>query len=1491
MRFNLGTGNDMVTFTGEFGNNVITSESLVDVDGNAVQSDTLNFKEYSIKDGTLKVEVDPEDANSIKFTAYGEDGSVKGTVIYQDAINNDYSSRKIYINDADGENQLIVEDSYKAAKAKDSSNTQQSVYNDQIGASPIYITNSSGEIKLYVSGNMNYNYVQADENTTMAYVGDTEIYRENYKDYYTSAVADVVTSLGETDDQYTIRFTDNTNATITDMGGNDTLYLYYTSNSDFWNQSQEIRLFFDVDYKGNVSDSLNIVHADKLLTEDAQNVANLLKGEHTMTGVITVNGDIETIETRDKTSHWLTSENNINVTKWKEKITENIKNWLVMNDYKDVGSALATGNKAVISAVLNFYNMTYAEATGKGNTSVSILSDKASMNAALMSGTQGADIVNIPNNLDKDLYVNTFDDSDSVTGTIDDAVINTGLGNDSVDITGKNNHITGAAGNDSMKVTAGDNDTNYFYFTTGDGKDTISGTGKMVLVFKNTAIEREENNGLFINTDPDKYFTLEKRDNDLTIKYSSTSNNDYVTIENYFNNRNNYTMVDKYGVEMKVQDFINSYLANGYEIIEQNNTTYTYTDDTDRVIIPTGASGYTYNLNGGADVIKGENITNTTINAWGGSDNITISGTGNTVNPNSGDDVITITGTGNNATNTVCFGSGYGKNLLDVTNSDIIIDLQNSFKLSNLRLYRISDNLIIQHSAETSNGIVIKDYFNNEVENANYTIKDSDGNHSLDEFVQTKEDENGGVIATIDTFTFNLPESNVINETQNYDVVGTDGSENILITEKNTKIDLAGGNDTVNISNTAGGNIITIPYGDYKYDTTWYSSIVDNDNTATLNFNDTNVNFSVSGNDLLITSEDLSDPITIKDFVITTNEKQPILIVKDKDKTYQVQAGNNISQSEYWENDTYNHVAIYDGSGSNSLSVTTNGQENVVYVTGGMKSNVSYKNADGLLTVTNASSDATTGPYMDDTYNIYNFTPNSGILINDAGGRDDLSFADTRFRENVVRIFFDVKKVGQDYIADMKEQQNGAYNLILVHKDALNADNLLAALDDNRTPQHTGIIKYNGFGDNTYTNNNQEIPNDEINMYQTYKKGDIDAWVSAITAKVSAWLSDENHQYNSVAEALQNATEAQKAELLALYDYRIDNHYYELNEGLDTISDPTANDDTITMQVGVNHLTFSKNFGDDRATFASDVYSMNRIDDLSFTDFSLVDGTLNVGWGKESDNLNKAVIFTAQDGSSLTYNSTNVYEISNNAEICVTDKDRMYNAIIGTDGNYNNIHDWTTDEEKDNNHLAVLKGQHSGSSNYFYDINANDEHNITVTDGGTRLVYRYNGGNDIINSNAENANDLYKINSFTKDSSLVISDAGGNDELIFNDINLNDFRLYFDVTKSGNEYVEDESSLTFMHKDVAAALNQNWDNVNKGIIRVNGLNRDNKINISGDNMMLNEWVDSIKESVSGWLSDNGYESTTDVFNNPKNDGDIAALIAEYDKSYSSITSS
>ena len=1504
--FNLYTGNDTVTFTGVFGNDVIKSESLVDVDGNAVQADTLNFSDYSIKDGTLKVEVDPDDENSIKFTAFGQDGSVKGTVVYQDAINNDYSSRKIYINDADGENQLIVEDSYKSAKAKDSSNTQLSVYNDKIDVSPIYITNSSGEIRLRVDGNMNYNYTQADENTTLAYVGDYESNRVDNKDYYTSAAADIVTSLGETDDQYTIRFTDNTNATITDMGGNDTLYLYYTSNSTSWAQSQEIRLFFDVDYKGNVSDRLNIVHADKLLTEDAQNVANLLKGEHTMTGVITVNGEIETIETRDKTSHWLCSENNINVTKWKEKITENIKNWLVVNGYKDVGSALATGNKAVISAVLNFYNMTYADATGKGNTSVSLLSDKASMNAALMSGTQGDDVVNIPNNLDKDVYVNTFEGSDSVTGTVDGAVINTGIGNDSVDIIGKDNRITGGAGNDSMKVIAGDNDTNYFYFTTGDGKDTISGTGKMVLTFNNTAVTPDTSD----YSNPDKYFTLEKRDNDLTIKYSSTSDNDSVTIENYYNNRNNYTMIDKYGIEMKVQDFINSYLANGYEIVEQNNTTFNYTDDTDRVIIPTGTSGYTYQLNGGADVITGENITNTTINALGGSDNINISGTGNIINPYSGDDVITITGTGNSATNTVYFGSGYGKNMLDVTNSDIIIDLQSGFKLSNLRLRRIGDNLIIQHTAETVNGIVIKDYFNDEVENANYTIKDSDGNHSLDEFVQAKKDENGGIITTIDEFTFNLPANNVINEAQNYDVVGTDGSENILVTEKNTKIDLAGGNDTVNISNTAGGNIITIPYGYYKYNTSWNSgSLVDN--TATLNFNDTNVNFSVSGNDLIISSEDLSAPITIKDFVVATDEKQPILIVKDKDKTYQVNAGHGISSNGWssnetldWQNDTYNHVAIYDGTyNGNDLTVYANDQENTVYVSGGMQSDVQYRKADGLLTVTNTSSNST-GSSMDDTYTIYDFSPNSGVLINDAGGRDDLTFSDTRYRENVVRIFFDVKKVQGNYVADMKEQGNGAYNLILVHKDALDADNLLAALDDDWTPQHTGIIKYNGFGDNTYTNNNeQEIPNDEINMYQTYKKGDVDAWVTAITAKVSDWLSDANHQYDSVADALQNATDEQKAELLALYDYRIDNHYYNLTEGSDTTLDETANDDTVEMKVGVNNLTFGENFGHDKLGFKDydSTYDDNRIDNLNFTEFGFEDGTLNVARGRDNeDNLNKEIIFTAQDGSTVTYNayynnsgqygSNNVYT-NDDIIVNVTDKDRTYSTLIRQNADYDNDHDWTSDGEADKNHLAILKGEHSdSSSNRYFDITSNDEHNVIVTEGGARLVYTFNGGNDIVNSLDENANDMYKINKFTATSSLTVNDSNvalDTDVVVFSDEALNNTRLFFNIEEdqySDDGYSVDFNSLVFMHKDVASSLTGDWSNVTEGVIKMNGVNLISGVkNEDRANLSVNMWAESIKQDVASWLSTHDqYSSVNDVLENGSQD-DINAVIAIYNQ--------
>ena len=54
---------------------------------------------------------------------------------------------------------------------------------------------------------------------------------------------------------------------------------------------------------------------------------------------------------------------------------------------------------------------------------------------------------------------------------------------------------------------------------------------------------------------------------------------------------------------------------------------------------------------------------------------------------------------------------------------------------------------------------------------------------------------------------------------------------------------------------------------------------------------------------------------------------------------------------------------------------------------------------------------------------------------------------------------------------------------------------------------------------------------------------------------------------------------------------------------------------------------------------------------------------------------------------------------------------------------------------------------------------------------------------------------------------------------------------------------------------------------------------------NSSNIDINAWYETVKADVAGWLSDNGYTDTTDVLINEKQDGDIAALIAQYDKGY------
>ena len=692
-----------------------------------------------------------------------------------------------------------------------------------------------------------------------------------------------------------------------------------------------------------------------------------------------------------------------------------------------------------------------------------------------------------------------------------------------------------------------------------------------------------------------------------------------------------------------------------------------------------------------------------------------------------------------------------------------------------------------------------------------------------------------------------------------YDVAGTDGDDTFLITERGSKVYLGEGNDTVYISNSAGGN--TIISGTKT--SSGYAT-----NTDMLVFSDTTVTFSTSGDDLIISSEDFDSPIVYKDYLVFS-EKHADLIVKDKENTYKIHTDKDKGDTQwykYYENSSnpdydseYNHIGYYNDAPG---TIQTNGKTSVINTLSG----------DGLLYGLSSDYDTTekglvtfnaANPSSGNSYTIQNFTNESGILINDAGGNDSISFNKNTISSDKIRIFFDVIKENGVYHSD--------FHGMFVHSDTLfDYDKLLSALDEDWTPTHSGIIKFDAF-DNQY---------DSISVGgANYNKSAVEAWVSKITTSVTDWLETEN--YNSVSEALvdESLSDTKKAELTALYT-QIDDHYYE----------NTNNDDIYTFTAGVNNLTLSGNFGNDTINTDYEGYGGDYIrkDNISFDGYSFENGTLSAGYVKDGEgNLTKQIKFTAGDNS-LTYGTNYIesynWTTSNTKAMTITDNDRTYETYIRVDSDSKAV-DWSKDET---NHLAFIKLTRSDNET---EIISNDKYNIINAEGNNKLYYKYNGGHDIINSTSDDSNDTYRINSFNTTTSLTINDAGGKDTIIFSDTNTADIRLFFDMN-ADTEFVDDITGLTFMHKDKAALLDGSWANLSSGTIKVNGLDAlsgtDKVTAKDNDSISLYNWVDSIREDVAGWLTEKGYADTTKVFTSEKTDGDIEALIAIYNKDYSII---
>ncbi|MBQ3641004.1 calcium-binding protein, partial [bacterium] len=377
--FELSTGNDTVTFEGNFGDDVITSDSIKDKDGIARQADMINLKDYSVKDGTLTFAYGDDKANLV-ITAAEENGSVT----YKDFMGSEYPTRSFVLNDSDSSYTVSYFDVDKLNtiayqnKEKPAIYTVDQKYYTQ-SQNHINFLTTSGDTKVHIDSGKNYNITFADENTALYYDGffTTGNYDEQAECWnIVSAEKDIVTSFGETDDTYEFYLTSNSDVIITDMGGNDCIDFYSAAtNSTYYPPfyTSKIRMFFDVNADGTlVNDEKHIVLTTRFgencgtssAEYNSEELANLLTGtgDH-MKGVLTYTGDIEKIATVDRKFEYAdnTIDNRINAQTWINSIRSEVADWFENNSakgYTSVSDVLGKEDADDINAILAIYDNT-----------------------------------------------------------------------------------------------------------------------------------------------------------------------------------------------------------------------------------------------------------------------------------------------------------------------------------------------------------------------------------------------------------------------------------------------------------------------------------------------------------------------------------------------------------------------------------------------------------------------------------------------------------------------------------------------------------------------------------------------------------------------------------------------------------------------------------------------------------------------------------------------------------------------------------------------------------------------------------------------------------------------------------------------------------------------------------------------------------------------------------------------------------------------------
>ena len=1150
-------------------------------------------------------------------------------------------------------------------------------------------------------------------------------------------------------------------------------------------------------------------------------------------------------------------------------------------DGERVATSLMTNDELLDLSEVQYGITGSGKLTGTENDDIIIGSDKADTINALAGDDEinaGAGNDKVYGGAGEDL-IYAGDGNDTVYGDEDDDIIAGGDGDDK---------IYGGKGDD---VLDGGEGKNSFYYSLGDGNDTIMRTtGTDTLVF---------DKGIAINT---IYGVGE--DKNLYVTYGDGTTNNTITLENFKDGSN-----VKYVQIGSVKKSIDEYLPE-YNIIEGTAADETYANE--NALVGTD----------GKDDIRGN----------GGSDEF---------DGGKGDDIIRISHLSDSDSSTVFYNWGDsdgnfldgGKDMVFGANTNDLLYLDLGRNLATLDYVQSGDDLKIniyqgvvedKTKAVPAGSVTLKDYYT-QPENARLSqlcIHLIDQDHmpyyqngenyvTIAQAIEYAEQEIDPPVPPV--------EDNVWFGTDKNDTSYTaqDGTKISKSTEADDTFYFGKGNDTLTFGQRYGWDEVYSEGTSANTDTFKFEKqsladgSLDFEYTESWSWDEETWESHLESRDLFIhggissmnDQSGFAGDISYRGYF---SDATPTLAINDaKGDKYTVDryfAAQNLN----WKGSKTNNVAFILADQGTSTIDSNSTKSNVVYAKDGVSLNYTYNGGNDKVTSHSYREDEEHNVInANDTYNINVFNQNTKLELTDGGGENDVMHVNGNTSD--MRLLFD---------ASLGAEDDYWWGKKLVHKNNLTTAKLKEyflekgdingiMLNVNQEIINNNVVYGNRCGLETVSTNDKE----NLNM---------DEWESVVMHNVKKWLvkygvPDETG-WVSMYSTMKSDTITQAAlnELLACYNIAHDdvvgtvNNYtdgddqatitgltgrYNLLSGSDTVTvtDPRRNVEvTSTAEYDVNN-------------------NVTNTDRFVFANNSLRENTLTFDYVPEYNEYGqqqpgKDLAITMYDGASAGDIGTRIvykdffdgnrpaidygyYDnaVYNTPNLEIQDKDGGVYAV----SRYNdatNI-DWSVGST---NHVAFLH-DFDGT----YNVNSGNMTNVITTNGGVALNYEYGGGNDRIKT-CSSSNDTYNVDDFDSNTRVGIIDESGYDTLNIG-AESSDVRLMFNVAYNGADM-----ETVFMHKD-----SFNIENLTKllhddqtvgGIIDVADRYYDptlcsiEKVTTTDyqTGIDVTAWKNEIAENVTGWLSNHtNYATAMAVFENGTQQ-EVQELFALYNVDYSQV---